>query len=418
MISHPPSSRKNPKKHDHSLRCFTCFFVLSNTYFWTPVFILYFSTVVSLKEIFLLESIYYVSVFALEVPSGYFSDYVGRKKTLFLSCLFFCIAYALFFWGAEFPILALAQVFLAAGFAFASGTDTSLHFALLSALQREAEYGKREGFLASWGLISSAGSAILGGLLAWLGEYRLAYALSFAFAFAAMLLLLGIFDPDSQNQRDQRAHKPLAQLKLIGSKLKAPDLRYFFVFSVIITALNHIPYEFYQLYIRDFIRNLPLPQILPQIADSSSFAPLATGIHLALTMLTAAFFARKTMTIGKKFGIKATFLIAFAIHIGMMILLNISQSAIVVVLLVLRSVPGPLTAPIVRKETAPKIPTELRATYFSMQSLIGRLAFAFLLLLFHIVPGDGFSSSLHIGIAFGAAAFLLFLFLPGPSCKK
>lgn len=398
-------------KQEHSLRRFSWFFVLSNTYFWTPVFILYFSTVVSLKQIFLLESIYYVSVFALEVPSGYFSDHVGRKKTLFLSCLFFCIAYALFFWGATFPVLAVAQFFLAAGFAFASGTDTSLHFALLGALHREAEYGKREGFLASWGLISSAGSAILGGLLAWLGEYRLAYALSFAFAFAAILVLFGIFDPDAQNQG---AHMPLAQLKLIGGKLKMPGLRYLFAFSVIITVLNHIPYEFYQLYIRDFIHSLSLPSILPL----QNSVPLATGIHLALTMLTAAFFARKTIIIEQKFGIKATFLIAFAIHIGMMILLYISQSAIVVILLLFRSVPGPLTAPIVRKETAPKIPAGLRATYFSMQSLVGRLSFAFLLLLFHIAPGDGFSSSLRIGIAFGAAAFLLFFFLPGPARKN
>ena len=107
-------------------------------------------------------------------------------------------------------------------------------------------------------------------------------------------------------------------------------------------------------------------------------------------------------------------MIAFAIHIGMMILLNISQSAVVVVLLVLRSVPGPLTAPIVRKETAPKIPAELRATYFSMQSLMGRLAFAFLLLLFHILPGDGFSSSLRIGITLGATVFLLFSFFTRP----
>ena len=411
-MTHPTNKHSLRNKPDYSLRRFSWFFVLSNTYFWTPVFILYFSTVVSLKQIFLLESIYYVSVFALEVPSGYFSDHVGRKKTLFLSCLFFCIAYALFFWGAKFPILALAQFFLAAGFAFASGTDTSLHFALLGALHKQAEYGKREGFLASWGLISSAGSAILGGLLAWLGEYRLAYALSFAFAFAAMLVLFGIFDPDAHNQGLQRA--PLAQLRLIGGKLKMPGLRYLFSFSVIITVLNHIPYEFYQLYIRDFIHSLSLPSILPL----QNSVPLATGIHLALTMLTAAFFARKTIIIEQKFGIKATFLIAFAIHISMMILLYISQSAIVVILLLLRSVPGPLTAPIVRKETAPKIPAGLRATYFSMQSLVGRLSFAFLLLLFHIAPGDGFSSSLRIGIAFGAAAFLLFFFLPGPTHKN
>ena len=45
-------------------------------------------------------------------------------------------------------MFAVAQFFLATVWAFASGTDTSLHFAILSSLKKESEYGHREAKLS------------------------------------------------------------------------------------------------------------------------------------------------------------------------------------------------------------------------------------------------------------------------------
>ena len=50
-------------------------------WFWIPIFFLFFSAHLSLDKILLLESIYYASVVLLELPSGYFSDRVGRRAT-------------------------------------------------------------------------------------------------------------------------------------------------------------------------------------------------------------------------------------------------------------------------------------------------------------------------------------------------
>jgi len=45
------------------------------------IFFLFFKAHLEIKIVLLLEAIYYISVVLLEVPSGYFSDRIGRKIT-------------------------------------------------------------------------------------------------------------------------------------------------------------------------------------------------------------------------------------------------------------------------------------------------------------------------------------------------
>ena len=53
-------------------------------YFWLPVFFLYFNERFSIERVLQLEAIYFLSVVLLEVPSGYFSDRIGRRPTLLI----------------------------------------------------------------------------------------------------------------------------------------------------------------------------------------------------------------------------------------------------------------------------------------------------------------------------------------------
>ena len=50
--------------------------------FWLPVFFLYFTSRLSLARALQLEAIYYAAIVVMEVPSGYFSDLIGRRITL------------------------------------------------------------------------------------------------------------------------------------------------------------------------------------------------------------------------------------------------------------------------------------------------------------------------------------------------
>ena len=391
---------------EKSLKAYSLYAVFTRAYFWTPLFVLYFSSVVTLKHVFLLEAIYYASVFILEVPSGYFSDHVGRKKTLIISALSFCVAYMLFFLGGSFNVFALAQFFLAMGFAFASGTDTALHFALLSSLKQDSEYGRREARLASWGLISIAAAAVIGGVFAWLNEYRIAYALSFAFSVLCFVLVISMKDPETARTPGVKITHPLLQMKRVFAALQDPLIKYLFIFTIIITVLNHIPYELYQVYIHNMIDSFSSDTMLNEMN------PVILGIHTAISMIIASWFAHHAIKIDERFGSKMILLVVIALLIGMIAIMGKSGSYLVVVLLLLRSVPNAIASPIVRSHTTHRLPSNLRATFYSTQSLLGRLSFAIVLVIFHVVPGDGFTNSIQVGTGIGVMFLIILGILP------
>ena len=60
---------------------------LNSLLFWQAVWFLYFQSNLSGAEAIILYSVYDISVTVLELPSGYFSDRIGRRFTLLLSTL-------------------------------------------------------------------------------------------------------------------------------------------------------------------------------------------------------------------------------------------------------------------------------------------------------------------------------------------
>ena len=72
-------------------------------------------------------------------------------------------AHLLFFLGSTFAALALAQVLLAVGIAFNSGTDTSFHYESLDRLGRKREYAEREARASGNAFRGGAAATLLGG---------------------------------------------------------------------------------------------------------------------------------------------------------------------------------------------------------------------------------------------------------------
>jgi len=60
--------------------------------------------------------------FLFEIPSGYFSDRFGHKKTLILSKVFMFLSTLCFLIGHDVVYFAIGSIFLSLGFAFTSGT--------------------------------------------------------------------------------------------------------------------------------------------------------------------------------------------------------------------------------------------------------------------------------------------------------
>lgn len=349
-----------------SVRLYPIYAPLTQAYFWLPVFFLYFNQHMPIEQVLRLEAIYYVAVVILEVPSGYLSDTLGRRLTLLISAVSAIFAYALFFLGDSFDVFVLAQIGLAASMAFRSGTDTSFHYDLLKCLGREDAYPQREARITRNVFIASAGAALLGGVGS-IYALRVAYGLSLLAACVAFVLVLLFAEPDRESSSARQASGFFLQIRACLAYLRQPVLGWLMLFSVFMTVINHIPYEFYQPYI--------------QLLGGEASTPLLTGLHTALTMGIAAWFARQSIRLRDHLGTRSALMLSAGVQVVLISMMGFFFHPVVALLLAFRSVPRALMIAPLNAATVPRLQQHHRATYLSIQSLIGRLSFSLCLVL-------------------------------------
>lgn len=381
-----------------NIRLYPWYIFFRDALFWGPAFFLYFSSIVPLSQVLWLESIYYVAIAVLEVPSGYFSDRIGRRPTLLLSTASLALSYLLFFFGNSFWAFAVAQVLLAAGFACASGTDTSLHYESLKQLGREKEYMLRETRALRLSFLSGALAALGGGALAML-SLRSMYGASALSALAGFVLVLCLTEP--QADQKQTSKHFLQQVPDLLRKSWTPNLRFFTLFSASLTVMIHIPYEFYQPY----MERLSLPSL--HLGEST---PLVTGIHLALTMLVSSWFTQFAAPLEHRCRLRFSLLVCLGYQLVLLLLMGLFFHPVVAVLLISRTAAKAVATPLLNAELAPRLLKQERSTYFSIQSLIGRLFYGLAL---SVIPllSQGFTDQFHgtLVIAGFLGLFLLIL---------
>lgn len=345
---------------ERNVRLYPLYQAARSSTFWLPVFILYFSSRFDAAEVLLLEAIYFASVVLLEVPSGYLSDRVGRRPTLLLAATAWALGYAALAFGGTWWMFAAGQVAVAAGMAFNSGTDNALVFESLSALGRADEVAAVEGKAQSWSAISMALSALAGGLLASV-DLRLGHGLS-AVGAAVAFGVAWFFDEPT---RLGVALRPWAQIRGVRESLRSPALRWLFVFSVGMTVFNHVPYELAQPYLGLVLTEYGVDGI----------TPVASGVMMALMMGVAAVASRVSEPLSRRLGVAPVLLGAVLLQGIVIAGLAAVVHPVVVLLLLARSVPGALSHPLELQCVLPNLLAHQRATYLSVQSLAGRLAF-------------------------------------------
>ncbi len=388
---------------ERNLRLYPWYAACYNAFFWMPVFFLYFSEHLALDRVLWLESLYYAAVVILEIPSGYLSDAVGRRTTLVTSSICLVGAYALFWIGTDLTTFALAQTGLAAGIAFHSGTGTAFHYDSLAALGREDTYEERESIVARNALVATGGAALLGGLAASF-ELRYAYGLSALVAVATLIVTMAFVEPEVQS--DDEALRFDRQLIACLEHLKRPALLWLFAFAVVMTVLNHVPYEFYQPY---------LDQLGAQWQCDEQ-TPLATGLHMSITTLLGAWVARQSVALDEAIGTGPTLLCATALQTIVIAIMGSVLHVLVAVVILMRALPRGIARAPMRAAIVPRIPETQRATYWSLQSLVGRLGFSGVLLGLGYLVGasspeswDTLSYLLQIGAALGGISLLVLL---------
>ena len=332
------------------------------------------SSVLPLDQVIQLSAIYYFSVFLLEVPSGYFSDRIGRRSTLLLAACSLVISYIFFLIGGSFTVFAFGQFFLAAGIAMQSGTDTALHYDSLKAAGREREYERREAKAEQWGLTALAVATLSGGVLG-LIDLRLAYVLSLCGAMVMLVLAWKFSEPAHALERTDSSRGFVSTLGGCIVRLRDPVLAWLFVFTIVLYALAHIVFEFYQPYIT-----------LLDIAalDANSYASLISGIVISVSMFGGAIAAKVCLRLQHWLGLIGLLVLAMLIQLTIVGSMALMVHSCVLVLIFARNFPMSLVHAPVYAAIAPRIDSAQRATYLSLQGLSDRVVFAALLLVLSV----------------------------------
>lgn len=140
-----------------------CFMVLM------PIIVPFFqSRGLDMKNVYELQAIFAAFVLIFEVPSGYISDLVGRKGTLIFASVFYCVGYGIMAVSHGFGLLVVAEILLAISISLFSGTDLSLLYDSLEALESKKATIKVVGRNVFFRNVGESVAGIVGGwLLLW-----------------------------------------------------------------------------------------------------------------------------------------------------------------------------------------------------------------------------------------------------------
>ncbi|WP_373897248.1 MFS transporter [Haloimpatiens sp. FM7315] len=150
----------------------------------------------SLTKLGLLEGIFHLTSFLMEVPTGAIADIYGRKFSRTLGRVFFIISTTILILSNNFYLFAFSFSILAISYNLESGAGEALLYDSLKELEKEKNYMKINGFNEMILEIASILALIVGGYLAH-KNYALPFILSILLGILSLLESLWFQEPKS-----------------------------------------------------------------------------------------------------------------------------------------------------------------------------------------------------------------------------
>jgi MFS family permease len=339
----------------------------------------------SITEIMVLKSIYALVIVALELPSGYFADILGRKKTLIIGAFLGAIGFFIYSSTHVYMGFLIAEIALGAGQSFVSGADSAMLYDTLASGNRQKEYARYEGMNASVGNFSEAFAGLAGGALA-LITLRFPFYVQAIIASTAIPAALTLVEPVVAG-RERRTSGFRDIIGIVNKILfEKSDLRFNLLFSSVIGAATLLMAWFAQ----PLFEKMLLPLAL--------FGTVWTVLNLITG--GSSILAHR---IEKKLGESGTLKVMALLIPALMLVSGIVPAFAILPLLAcfyfLRGIATPVLKDYINKHTG----SEMRATVMSLRDLTIRVFFALL------APMAGWTTdhySLGAGLALSGAVIL------------
>lgn len=151
------------KKLESNIWKLNLYMVLYSLVLYIPIIVLFYQdNGLSMAQIMIIQSISSLLIILLEVPSGYFADLFGRKKSLMITGFSATIAMFIFAVGTNFYYFLFANIFWAIAGSFISGADSAFVYDTLKDLNKEDSYKKTWGNIAFYYSVGASFASVIG----------------------------------------------------------------------------------------------------------------------------------------------------------------------------------------------------------------------------------------------------------------
>jgi len=287
---------------DTQFRKFCAYGFLKNQRFFESFIILYFlNQGITYLQIGILYSMREILLNLLEVPAGFISDSLGRKKTMITSFAMYIICFALFSLGSGFTLFAVAFIFYALGDAFRTGTHKAMIYDYLK-INGWSEYKvDYYGQTRSWSQKGSAISSLIAGAVIFIsGNYRWVFIISLIPAILDLLLIASY--PRALDGKTSAFNKA-ALKESFGNSWQ--DFKTSFRKREVLKAItNTSVYSGYYKALKDFLQPvmqalaLSLPFLATQ-SDEKRTAVIVGVLYFVIYMLTSRASRKSALFSGK-----------------------------------------------------------------------------------------------------------------------
>jgi len=338
--------------------------------FWLPTSVLFFIDRFGVGGAFLLQGIYYLAVVVAEVPSGWFSDRVGRVRTLQFVSVWWMGAFAAFLVTGPFLVAAVGQVLLALGFAFLSGTEVTFHYDSLEALGRADDFEAEEAAARRGGMIMRAIAVLSGGALGVI-DLKLPFAATLVAVVALGVISLRLTEPPRPDESGSNAGAFAHDLRSVFGLFRVRILGWLLIAVVAQVVLEHLASEFAGPY---------SALVLGEEVTEVEWAPFIAGALAAAVALIGAIAVRWTPIFKERFGVVTGLTLLAIVPTITVLMMALFTSWPVFGLLALRNVQVVIGGVLIAGVVGRNVMQTQRATFLSVTSLGGRLVYGSVLL--------------------------------------
>lgn len=304
----------------------------------------------NLFQIFLIESAFALTVLITEIPSGYFADKFGRKKSILLGTISGFIGMLIYSFSSSFEFFVLSEILIGIACSFISGSDSAIIYDSLKELKKENIYKKIEGKKEAIRTTSIAIAALTSSLAA-IYSIRIAFYITTITAFISIIFALRLIET-KRNEKQVANEKFFLILK---ETIKTKDILIMILFSSIIYGLSNLHY----LSSQNFLELINFPIVY-------------FGLVFAFANFSVAIMSIYAYKIEKRFGVFKSMLIASILVGGSFFIFGLTSTLIGILGVFLFQFARGIRTPIVRDYINSRVVSRRRATVMSFDGFFGR----------------------------------------------